>query len=45
MGVTVPVGVAEAVFVGSVVPDKVDEDVRLTVAVPKIVQLTLPEGT
>ena len=45
LGVTVPAGVAEAVIVGFVVPDTVNEDVRLTVAVPEVVQVMLLEGT
>ena len=45
LGVTVPVGVAEAVIVGCVIPDTVNEDVRLTVAVPEVVQVMLLEGT
>ena len=45
LGVTVPVGVAEAVIVGCVIPDTVNEDVQLTVAVPEVVQVKLLEGT
>ena len=45
LGVTVPVGVAEVVVVGWVVPDTIDENLRLTVAVPDVVPLTLPKGT
>ena len=45
LDVTIPVGVSEAVIVISMVPDMVDDDVRLIVAVPKVVQLTLPKDT
>ena len=37
--------VAEVLIVGCVVPDTVNEDAQLTVAVPDVVQLTLPKDT